>query len=1168
MAAPMLQLPPVEKFSLSDTSNLAQRWVFWKDSFAFYLVATGVTQDGQKKALLLHTAGVEVQKIFSTLAPVDNTYAQALKVLDDYFSPKKNVAYERHVFRQARQSDSETVDAFITRLRQLVITCEYADAAVDDMIRDQVVERCKSSKLRVRLLRETDLKLDKIVTMARASEAAEEQARNIDRDTGSSVPHVSHVRSAHRGRGGNFRNQSANDDRNQPRGKCWRCNGFGHWRSDCPVKDQQCEVCHKFGHAAQTCRSAGKSRNQEGRSQGKTRYHGGKSQSQNSRSQGSHGGARPKETAKNFDKKKRNPKVNCVNDIECNDSKRYDSDSDTDYVFQMYSVENSDLPVRSFNINGQLVKCLIDSGATCNVVNESIVKELNVKVDQCTRQLLPYESNDLIEVVGKFSADVSRGDKCVKAQFFVVKGKGIPLIGYKTATEVGALKVCEPEEDDSPNEIVNSLRDDFQDLKDKYAKCFKGVGKLSDFQLELHIDRDVQPVAQPVRRMPYSLRKGVEKKLDELLALDVIEPVQGPTSWVSAPIAVPKGGDFNDIRLCIDMRRANEAIMRTRHPIPTVDELLSDMNGAVKFSKLDLKWGFHQIELAEHCRDITTFVTHKGLFRYKRLLFGATSAPEEYQHILQQVLQHCEGTRVIADDIVVYGKSNREHRERLEKVLQTLSDRNLTLNESKCQFGLDRVVFMGHVLSKDGMGPTRDKIVAVEQAKRPENPAEVRSFLGLVGYCSRYIQDLATVEEPLRKLTRSRVPWKWGTNEEQSFQELKHRLVSSQTMAYFNADASETQVICDASPVGLGCILVQKQDDGHFKPVLYASRALTSVERRYSQTEKEALAIVWSCERLHLYLFGIPFTIVTDHKPLEVIYASPKHKPVSARIERWVLRLQAYDFKVQYRPGKYNAADALSRLLDVRKVKEDHHEKTEDYMCQITLASIPVAIRAKEIEVESSADPEMTSLRKAVRTGDWSHPDVIKYKHVRDELTCVGKLILRGHRIVIPTHYRQQIMQLAHEGHQGIVKCKQRLREKVWWPAIDKDMERHVKLCQACQIVNVQSTPEPLKPTELPEKPWQQISVDICGPFPGGEFILVAIDYYSRWFEMGILFSITSAKVIGLLERWFASHGIPEVIVSDNGVQFTSQEFRNFMSVNGVVHRKVTPLFATRKWQG
>ena len=237
---------------------------------------------------------------------------------------------------------------------------------------------------------------------------------------------------------------------------------------------------------------------------------------------------------------------------------------------------------------------------------------------------------------------------------------------------------------------------------------------------------------------------------------------------------------------------------------------------------------------------LTTFVTHKGLFRYKRLCFGVNCAPEAYQHILQQVLQDCEGVRVLADDIIVHGTNVDEHDRRLEKVLQTLKSRNLTLNPEKCKFGMEKLIFMGHVLLKNGIEPTDDKVKAVNEAKRPENINEVRSFLGLVNYCGRFIENLSTVEEPLRTLTRKNVNWHWGTDQENSFKELKQKLTSANSMAYFNPTAY-TQVIVDASPVGLGAILTQEQSDGSFKPVIYASRSLTDVERRYSQTEKEAI---------------------------------------------------------------------------------------------------------------------------------------------------------------------------------------------------------------------------------------------------------------------------------------------------------------------------------------
>ena len=188
----------------------------------------------------------------------------------------------------------------------------------------------------------------------------------------------------------------------------------------------------------------------------------------------------------------------------------------------------------------------------------------------------------------------------------------------------------------------------------------------------------MKPVVQPMRRIPFNLRKSVDKTLDDLLSQDIIEPVQGPTTWVSAPVFVPKPGTENELRLCVDMRRVSEAILRAKYTMPTIDEILTDMNGATVFSKLDLKWGFHQIELDVNSRHLTTFVTHKGLFRYEWLMFGVSSAPEEYQKIVQQVLRNCEGTNVIADDIIVHGPDVQTHDRRLEKVLATLCDRNFT----------------------------------------------------------------------------------------------------------------------------------------------------------------------------------------------------------------------------------------------------------------------------------------------------------------------------------------------------------------------------------------------------------------------------------------------------------------------------------------------------------
>jgi len=1002
------------------------------------------------------------------------------------------------MFRRARQLEDESVLSYVTRLRKLVNTCGYGDQE-EENIRDQIIDKCSDQRLRKRLLEERELTLERTIQIARAMEDTNYQMNQMKVNTTASD--VNTVRTKRQ----NMQYVQRHD--NKPKFSCFRCGKSGHMAKDCFQKDKTCYKCSRVGHIAKVCKT---------------------------------------KTQKPTDRRSHQTKhVNCV-DRDLDDVDQ----SNGDVVECIFTVNGHEHMTDEVFINGKPVNAIIDSGAGVNIISNKEFRAHNfgVELKPCCRSIYTYGSKKPMEIHGYFDAQISAKEngKCVDTEMFVVDVDAVTLISRDTAMKLGILKITLQ----TVQEKVPSLQ--WDDLKKKYNKVFSGVGKLNDRSVKLHIDDKVKPIAQPVRRVPFHIRQKLDSKLDELLESDIIEPVEGPTPWVSMLVVVLKPS--GELRVCVDMRRANEAVVRERHPIPTVEEVLHDMNGAQYFARLDLRMAFHQLELEESSRYITTFVTHKGLFRYKRLMFGITSAPELCQHILQQIVADCEGARNIADDLIVWASTQQELYARVERVLQRLEEKGLTLNEEKCEFGLNELTFMGHLLSRHGIGPTESRVVEIVNQRAPKDRAEVRSFLGMVTFCARYIPDYATVAEPLRELTRQDTKWKWGVKQKKAFDELKERLSNAKTLAYYDVDEHvKTQVTVDASPVGLGAILSQQQADGGYRPVCYASRSLTSVERRYSQTEKEALAVVWGCERFRMYLYGREFELLTDHKPLEMIY-SRTSKP-SLRIERWALRLLPFTFKVRYIPGSQNIADSLSRLISEPTKQQDVNE---DYAMQVAIQAVPQALTGRMVEETSIVYEEIRTVWQAVQTGDFAQVDDV-YRHVKNELTTVGRIVMRETRMLIPEKLRTQTLACAHECHQGIVRTKQRLSDTVWWPKIDQEVEKLVSSCHACQVVGKLPPPEPMDISELPDKPWQVLLMDICGPLPTGESVFAIVDYYSRWTNAVIMTKTETKNIINVMSTIFATHGVPEIVVSDNGRNLCSAEMEEYLCEYGIKHRRVTP---------
>ena len=1089
--------------------SLSTRWQNWIADFETFILASGITDNTRKRALLLYQAGSRVREIFKQLEGTGNNdaYDTAKAKLQEHFEPQKNRRYEVYRFRQLKQALQETLDQFHTRLRTAAQTCEFND--VDFEIEEQILIGGTSSRIRKCALRDPEYDLKAMLLDGRRDETSSYQAKEIE-----NTAEPAHA--------------STQQMKTTSEKQCRYCGGVFPHKTVCPAKGKECHKCGRRNHFASVCR-------------------------------GTPNSTKPRPYARQRNTKQSKKGTRLIRQLEDQNSA---TDSNDEYMYTVRpQVSKSTSPQVNVNVHEHSFKMTVDTGATINVIDSATFANMtNVVLQNTNVKAFAFNSDKPVKFLGKFEAVIATRKKYTVGTIYVTKQKDSGcLLSFKTAQELGLVQMSLDKiglSRSSGNQSASDSR--LSETLKKYDSVFCGVGKLKGHEVKLNIDSEVIPQAQALRRIPFHIREKVKCAIKDLEEQGIIEPVPDsqPTPWISPIVAVPKKD--GNVRICVDMRMANRAIKRVRHLIPTVNDISFELNQAQYFTKLDLSQAYHQIPLAEESRYITTFTTHIGLYRYTRMNYGTNAAAELFQHTLQQHLQGIEGVRNIADDIIVYGKTKADHDRALENCLQRLKDKGLTLNREKCQFLQDKLSFFGQVFSKEGTRPDPSRVADLQNASVPTNSQEVRSFLGMSNYSAKYIKDYATISTPLRELTKKNVQFCWQNQHEEAFIALKTALTNAPVMAYFDKN-KQTFVTVDASPVGISAILSQKApgtEDRHV--VSYASRALTDVESRYSQTEKEALSIVWAVEHYHLYLYGAEFTLITDHKPLEIIYGNPQAK-TSARIERWVLRLQPYDFKVVYKSGATNAADFLSRH-PTQASRRMHEKMAEEYINFITPNSVPKTMTLDEISQATDQDRELKGLRAAIRLNKWDSDIVKPYRLIKDELT-IGKqnVILRGSRIIIPAVLQQKAVDVAHESHQGISKTKALLREKVWFSGIDALVKQTLASCLACQAVGRAATPEPVRLTSMPEAPWHLIHIDFVGPLSSNEYLLVAIDRYSRYPEVETVRSTKASCVIPKLDKIFAAHGLPSIIKTDNGPPFCSDEFKKYCNTLGIKHERTTP---------
>lgn len=771
---------------------------------------------------------------------------------------------------------------------------------------------------------------------------------------------------------------------------------------------------------------------------------------------------------------------------------------------------------------------VIDSGAPINTVTERDWETLisskamlrNAK-DNCSRVFRAYAAAAPLRILKTFEAVISvhENKPSTYAEFFVIEGARNSLLSKETAEEMKVLKV--------------GL--DVQAVCEGRSPFPKFPGVL----VRLEIDRSVVPKKSAFYRIPAAVYDSVTSKLQEMLANDIVEMAPGPVDWISPLLVVPKGK--GDVRLCVDMRKPNKAIKREHYPLPTIETYLNQLRDSSVFSKIDISSAYHHVELDPESRDITTFMTPLGLMRYKRLMFGVNCAPEIFQRIMEEMLAGCPGVVVFIDDIGVTGKDVEEHDQRLRKVLSILKANNATLNKDKCKFGVKKLDFLGFTVSEKGIEPSQEKIQAIENFRQPQSVEEVRSFLGLVQFVGHFIEDLATKAEPLRQVIRSK-KFEFKDEQQRAFDQLRMELTVSVRKLGFFDPKDETNLYADASPVGLGAVLIQVKNDQP-RIISFASKSLTETERKYPQTQREALALVWAIERFYFYLFGLHFKLLTDHETLKFIFEG-KHqngKRACTRAESWALRLQPYDFEVVHIPGKSNIADSLSRLC--LQVDDPFEEDSETYLCKI--GESETAITLDEIEDETAKDDELQSVAKASQNNDW--PDtLINYRSFSDQIGMSRGIVVRNDRIILPTSLRRRALEIVHRGHPGVIMMKRIIRDKLWWPGLDKDVEDHARKCLGCIVVSRENPPEPMCRKRLPDEPWQEIAIDYLEVRECDTSFLVVVDYYSRYVIVEPVKETNAKNTIEALQRNFDTWGYPEQIRADNGQPFASAEFKEY----------------------
>lgn len=1128
--------PPAVSFT---TSNTADVWRKWEQQFRFFHEAAELSKKSAKTqvAILLHCAGQEAQDIHKSFefAGTDQdsgeNWEHVLKKFRDYCEPRKNECFERHKFWQRNQKEGESVDQWVTELRLLLDTCEYncrackCEHVQQKILRDKIVFSIADSRVKERLLRELGLTLDKTLDICRAAEASKQQMqamasashvtpanKDVYAVSGNKDPKKSQQQ---KGKGPKkWNKQRKAGQGNKSTNLVQNCNYCGgtHEPRKCPAYGVTCNKCQGRNHYSTVCKGGG--------------Y-----------------------------RKQLYQQKQQVYQIDEQDSAQLPQGN---YLF-VGSVETNavtnDKWQTQLNICGNSVWFKLDTGAQANILPQSEYAKMDPKPPLYeTDTILSAFGDSKIKPCGTTVLPCNTEKGGTSDLLFYVTDQGVPILGQQaceTLQFVKRIDMC------APNSPLTKDK-----LKREYSDVFTGIG-CYEREYDIKLKAESKGVIQSPRKVPFALQPKLKKALDKLTEQNIIADVDTPTEWVnSLVIAEKKNGS---LRLCLDPKPLNDAIMRETHAIPTPADVQATLSGKKVFSVADMRDAYWHVKLSEESSYLCTFNTPWGRKRFLRMPFGISSASEVMQKRNEEIFGDIPDVHVINDDIIIAAVDEISHDNTFIKVLNRAREKGAKFSLDKLQFKVSQVTYMGNIVTADGLKPDTRKVDAIVNMPKPSDVASLRRLLGMVKYLSQYIPNESSITAPLRDLLKQGVEWQWQPEHDEALEKIKQVLSSNPVLQFY--DVNEPVAIqVDASQSALGACLLQ-----HDLPVAYASRTMTSAECNYSQIEKELLAICYGCEKFHQYIYGKQhIQIYSDHKPLEIILKKPMHK-ASPRLQRLMIRLQAYDLDVTYVKGQYMyIADCLSRA-PVASDSDDSDLEDEMIMAIHSLVEdLPVsASKFSEVQKATEQDSDLQLVIQCIMKG-WpkcrrSIPVSIRaYWNIRDELHVIQGVVMFGNRMVIPSSLRQQMLSLIHESHMGGDKCKARARTIFYWPGMNDNIEEIVSKCQICLKYRPSQAKEPMISHDIPEGRFLKVGLDIM-TLKGKDY-LVAVDYYSKFPELSLLSDKTAKTVVAHTKSICARHGIPEEIVSDN-MPFNSHEFREFAQQWGIKLTTSSPGYAQSNGQ-